>query len=167
MSHWSTGNEMQKTNRQRIRYLRTFDGVKLACAEAGSGPVLLKAANWLSHLEYEWESPVWRHWMRFFSSHFRFIRHDARGCGLTDWEVGDLSLDRWVEDLEEVVEAAAPRGPFILLGISHGAATCIGYAVRHPQRVSRMILYGGYSRGYSHRGDSDSEREYLAILDLL
>ena len=157
----------ERKERQRIRFLRTSDGVKLAWAEAGSGPDLVKTANWLSHLEYEWESPLWRHWIRFFSSHFRFIRYDERGCGLTDWEVGDLSLDRWVEDLEDVVEPAAPRGPFILLGISHGSATSIGYAVRHPQRVSRMILYGGYSRGYSHRGDSESEREYLAILDLL
>ena len=121
---------------QRIRYVRTADGVQLAWAEAGTGPVLIKAANWMTHLEYEWESPVWRHWMRFFSDHFRFIRHDERGCGMTDWNVGDLSFERWVEDLEAVVDVVDPQEPFALLGISQGAATCIAYAVKYPERVS-------------------------------
>jgi pimeloyl-ACP methyl ester carboxylesterase len=71
---------------QKIRYLRTSDGVQLAWAEAGTGPVMFKAANWLTHLEYEWESPVWRHWLRFFTEHFRFVRYDERGCGMTDWK---------------------------------------------------------------------------------
>lgn len=146
---------------QRIRYLCTEDGVQLAWAEAGTGPVLIKAANWMTHLEYEWESPVWRHWIRFFSEHFRFVRHDERGCGMTDWNVGDLSFERWVEDLETVVAAAGPREPFALLGISQGAATCIAYAVKHPERVSHLILYGGYARGTYRRGDPDKERLYL------
>src|ERR1700730_8331908 len=77
--------------RQRIRFLRTDDGVKLAWAESGSGPLLVKASNWLTHLEFEWESPVWRHWLRFFSRHFRYVRYDERGCGLTDWQVSDVS----------------------------------------------------------------------------
>lgn len=151
---------------QRIRYVRTGDGVQLAWAEAGTGPVLIKAANWLTHLEYEWESPVWRHWMRFFSDHFRFIRHDERGCGMTDWEVGDLSFERWAEDLEAVVDAADPQEPFALLGISQGAAACIAYAVKHPKRVSKLVLYGAYARGTLHRGDPDKERVYQAIIDL-
>ena len=138
---------------QRIRYLRTADGVQLAWAEAGTGPTLIKAANWMTHLEYEWESPVWRHWMRFFSDHFRFIRHDERGCGMTDWNVGDLSFERWVEDLEALIEVVDPPEPFALLGISQGAATCIAYTVKHPERVSRHVLYGGYARGSFERGD--------------
>ena len=157
---------MEKKPRQQIRYLRTADGVQLAWAEAGVGPVLIKAANWLTHLEYDLESPLWRHWILFFSGHFRFIRHDERGCGMTDWNVGDLSFARWVEDLEAVADAAGAPGPFALLGISQGAATCIAYAVRHPDRVSRLLLYGGYSRGHSRRGDSDAEREYRAIIEL-
>src|SRR5436853_5337826 len=76
--------------RQRIRFLRTSDGVQLAWAEVGTGPPLVKAANWITHLEFEWESPVWRHWNRFFSDHFRFIRYDERGCGMTDWTLGEL-----------------------------------------------------------------------------
>jgi pimeloyl-ACP methyl ester carboxylesterase/DNA-binding CsgD family transcriptional regulator len=151
---------------QRIRYLRTPDGVRLAWAEAGAGPVLVKAANWLTHLEYEWESPVWRHWIRFFSEQFRFVRYDERGCGMTDWKVGDLSFERWVGDLEAVIAAADPQEPFVLLGISQGAATCIAYAVKHPERVSHLILYGGYARGVLRRDDPDRERVYRAIIDL-
>ncbi len=95
---------MSKRASQKIRYLRTRDGVQVAWAEAGSGPVMIKAANWMTHLEYEWESPVWRHWIRFFSSNFRFIRHDERGFGMTDWIVGDLSFALWVYDLYAVVD---------------------------------------------------------------
>jgi pimeloyl-ACP methyl ester carboxylesterase/DNA-binding CsgD family transcriptional regulator len=128
--------------------------------------VLIKGANWMTHLEYEWESPVWRHWIHFFSNHFRFVRHDERGCGMTDWNVGDLSFARWVEDLEAVIAAANPQEPFALLGISQGAATCLAYAVRHPERVSRLVLYGGYARGTFQRGDPDKERLYRALIDL-
>ena len=157
---------MDTKPRQRIRYLRTPDGMQLAWAEAGSGPLVIKAANWLSHLEYEWESPVWRHWIRFFADHFRFVRYDERGCGMSDRNAGPIGIDDWVSDLEAVVDAAEAREPFALLGISHGAAACIGYAVRHPERVSKMLLYGGYARGYLHRGDPNAEREYRAMIDL-
>ncbi len=153
--------------RQRIRFLRTSDGVQIAWAEAGSGPLLVKAANWITHLEYDLESPVWRHWIQFFSDNFRFVRYDERGCGMTDWEVGGLSVERWIDDLDEVIEAAEPQAPVALLGISQGAAACIGYAARHPERVSRMILYGAYSRGYYHRAKPDAEREYRAIIEVI
>ncbi|MGH9871291.1 MAG: alpha/beta fold hydrolase [Pyrinomonadaceae bacterium] len=157
---------MMKRVTQRIRYVRTGDGIQIAWAEAGVGPVLIKAANWLTHLEYEWESPVWRHWIRFFSDHFRFVRYDERGCGMTDWNVGDLSYERWTEDLEAVVAAADPREPFALLGISQGAAPCLAYAVKHPDRVSQLIIYGGYARGTFCRDDPDRERMYRALIDM-
>lgn len=152
-------------SRQRIRYLRTTDGVQLAWADAGTGPLLLKAANWLTHLEYDWDSPAWRHWIRFFSTHFRFIRYDERGCGMTDWAIGDLSFDRWVADLEAVAETSeAPK--FALLGISQGAATCVAYAAKHPERVSQLVLYGGYVRGAAVRGTPREAREFAAIAEL-
>ena len=156
-----------KKNSQRIRYIRTPDDVRLAWAEAGEGKTLVKAANWMTHLAFDWESPVWRHWMEFFTDNFRFIRHDERGCGMTDWQVTDLSFDRWVEDLETVVEAAAPAAPFALLGISQGAAACIAYAAKYPERVSHLILYGGYARGSFHREDEDHARLYRAMIDLV
>ncbi len=157
---------MQKPT-QRIRYVPTTDGVRLAWAEAGRGPVLIKAANWLTHLEYEWESLVWRHWIRFFSDNFRYIRYDERGCGMTDLNIGDLSLERWVEDLEEVVAAANPQEPFTLLGMSQGGPVCVAYAVKHPERVSRLVLYGAYARGVFCRGDPKQESFYRAIVELV
>ncbi|HET6853895.1 MAG TPA: alpha/beta fold hydrolase [Pyrinomonadaceae bacterium] len=152
---------------QQIRYVRTTDGVQLAWADAGAGPVMVKAANWLTHLEYEWESPVWRHWIRFFSDHFRFVRYDERGCGMTDSNAGDLSLERWVGDVEDVVAAADLREPFSMLGISQGAAICVAYAVKHPDRVSKLVLYGGYARGPFRRGDPNRANFYQAMIDLV
>lgn len=154
-------------SRQRIRFLRTDDGAKLAWAEAGSGQLLVKAANWMSHLEYEWESPVWNHWLNFFTDHFRWVRYDERGCGMSDWEVGDLTLDRWVADLEAVVEAAQPARPFVLLGVSQGSVASIAYAVRHPERVSHLILYGGYARGAFARGNPELEAEYRLVTEAI
>jgi pimeloyl-ACP methyl ester carboxylesterase/DNA-binding CsgD family transcriptional regulator len=158
---------MDAATRQRVRYLRTKDGIQLAWAEAGSGPVIAKASNWLSHLEYEWESPVWRPWMRFFSGHYRYVRYDERGCGMTDWTAGDISLERWIEDLGAVLDAAGVREPITLLGISQGALTCVGFAARYPERVSRLILYGGYARGAYHRGDPKQERLHRALIELI
>jgi pimeloyl-ACP methyl ester carboxylesterase/DNA-binding CsgD family transcriptional regulator len=153
-------------HRQRVRYANASDGTRLAWAESGSGPVLVKAANWLSHLEYEWESPVWRHWIEFLSTHFRLIRYDERGCGMSDWQGSALSLDRWSADLETVIDACRLTEPVTLLGISQGAATCVHYAVQHPDRVARMILYGGYTRGGLLRGSPETRVAYQAMTDL-
>jgi pimeloyl-ACP methyl ester carboxylesterase/DNA-binding CsgD family transcriptional regulator len=152
--------------RQHVRYVTASDGARLAWAESGAGAVVVKAANWLTHLEYEWESPVWKHWIRFFSSHARFVRYDERGCGMSEWKGGDLSLDQWADDLGSVVDAAGPAGPVTLLGISQGAATCIKYAIRHPERVARMTLYGGYARGAMRRGTPNTESAHRAMIDL-
>ena len=151
---------------QRIRYLKTSDGLRLAWAEAGQGRAMVKAAHWLTHLEHDWNSPVWRHWMQFFAANFRYIRYDERGCRMSDWETGDLSFARWVEDLEDVATAAAPEPPFALLGISQGGATAVAYAARFPERVSHLVLYGAYARGRSMRGNEDDERRYRAMLEL-
>jgi pimeloyl-ACP methyl ester carboxylesterase/DNA-binding CsgD family transcriptional regulator len=157
---------MEPPIRQTVRYLRTPDGVRLAWAEAGRGPVLVKAANWMTHLEYDLESPVWRHWIRFLAGHFHTARYDERGCGLTDRSVAGLSQELWVGDLEAVVDAVAPGAPVILLGISQGSPVCIDFAVRHPERVSHLVLYGGYARGVFCRENPKAERICRAVIEL-
>jgi pimeloyl-ACP methyl ester carboxylesterase/DNA-binding CsgD family transcriptional regulator len=152
--------------RQHIRYVEAGDGARLAWAESGAGPVVVKAANWLTHLEYEWESPVWKHWIQFFSEHFRFVRYDERGCGMSEWRGGPLAVEQWTSDLESVVEAARPETPVTLLGISQGGAACIQFALRHPERVARMILYGAYARGAYLRNPPDGAKAYRAMVDL-
>jgi pimeloyl-ACP methyl ester carboxylesterase/DNA-binding CsgD family transcriptional regulator len=153
--------------RQHVRYVNGKDGTRLAWAESGAGPLLVKAANWLTHLEYEWDSPVWKHWMAFLSAHHRFVRYDERGCGMSEWPgTAALTLDHWVGDLESVIDAARATDPFTLLGISQGSAACILYAIRHPERVARLILYGAYARGALLRGTPATQSTYRAIIDL-
>ena len=128
----------KKPLRQQIRYVKAADGTRLAWAQAGEGPVVVKAANWLSHLEYEWESPLWKHWLHFFAGNYRFVRYDERGCGMSEWRDSELSTRVWTDDLEAVIDAADPKEPVTLLGISQGSVASIGYALRHPERVSRL-----------------------------
>ncbi|MCB0191761.1 MAG: alpha/beta fold hydrolase [Anaerolineae bacterium] len=135
---------------QQIHYCQTSDNVRIAYATVGSGPPLVKAANWLSHLEYDWQSPVWQHWLTGLSNHHTLIRYDERGCGLSDWNVQDFSLDAWVRDLEAVVDATGLER-FPLLGISQGAPIAMAYAIRHPEKVSHLILYGALFRGRLQR----------------
>ena len=153
--------------KQRIHYVRTGDGVRLAWAEIGRGPGLVKAATWLTHLQDDLDSPVWAHWVRFFGEHFRYVRYDERGCGMSDWEVGDLAPEHWIDDLEGVIDDAAVAAPFALLGISQGAATAIRYAVRHPERVSHLILYGGYAVGGSRSEDPERRAMFNAVMDVV
>jgi pimeloyl-ACP methyl ester carboxylesterase/DNA-binding CsgD family transcriptional regulator len=152
--------------RQRVRYTTAADGARLAWAEAGTGAPIVKAANWLTHLEYEWSSPLWKHWLQFFTTLGRFVRYDERGCGLSDWTSVPLTLDLWVSDLAQVIDAAQPAAPVTLLGISQGAATCITYAVRHPERVARLVIYGGYAHGADLRGTPADRAAYHAMLEL-
>lgn len=146
----STGQEVssskQSNIKQAIRFATAPDGVRLAYAITGAGPPLVKVANWLSHLEFEWQSPVWRHWLAGLSHHHTLVRYDERGCGLSDWAVDNFSLEAWVCDLETIADAAGLER-FPLLGISQGVSIAIAYAIRHPEKVSRLILYGGYARG--------------------
>jgi pimeloyl-ACP methyl ester carboxylesterase/DNA-binding CsgD family transcriptional regulator len=144
--------------RQKIRFCTAHDGVRIAYATSGSGPPLVKAANWLSHLEFDLHSPVWGHLIETLSCDYGVVRYDQRGTGLSDWDVGDISFESWVRDLETVVDAAGVDR-FPLLGISQGAAVAIAYAIRHPQRVTHLILHGGYARGRRKRGGDASALE--------
>jgi serine/threonine protein kinase/pimeloyl-ACP methyl ester carboxylesterase len=151
---------------QQIHFCTTDDGVRIAYASVGAGPPLVKAANWLSHLEFDWRSPVWRHLLGEFARDHTFIRYDERGNGLSDWNVADLSFEAWVKDLEAVVEAAGVER-FPLLGISQGGAVAIAYAVRHPERVSHLILYGAYARGWITRDSAEEIEQRQAQLTLV
>jgi pimeloyl-ACP methyl ester carboxylesterase len=137
--------------RQQVQFCTASDGVRIAYSAVGDGPPLVKAANWLNHLEYDWQSPIWSHLLHALAAEYRLIRYDERGNGLSDRDVADISFEAFVRDLESVV-AAGGLERFPLLGISQGCAVSIAYAVRHPERVSRLVLFGGYARGRRKRG---------------
>jgi pimeloyl-ACP methyl ester carboxylesterase/DNA-binding winged helix-turn-helix (wHTH) protein len=152
--------------RQHIAFCRAADGVRLAYAVAGEGPPLVRAANWMTHLGYDIESPVWRHWVRELADGHNFIRYDERGCGLSDWEAGEFTFDDWVTDLESVVEALGLER-FPLLGVSQGGAVAVAYAARHPEQVTKLVLCSAYARGREVRARNDEERRAAALdLDL-
>ena len=129
-----------------LGYCRAADGVRIAYGSTGSGTPLVKAANWLTHLRFDPMSAVWRHWVRDLSRRHRLIRYDERACGMSDWDVEDVSFDAWVRDLESVVEHLGVER-FALLGISQGGAVATSYAARHPERVSHLVLYGAFPLG--------------------
>lgn len=150
--------------RQQIRFARSRDGVRLAYATMGTGaPTIIKAATWLSHLEHDWDSPVWSHVLREMSGNGTLVRYDERGCGLSDWNVSSLTFDDWVDDLETVANATNTQR-FAVLGISQGAAVAIAFAVRFPERVSHLILHGGYARGRLVRSNTSAEREEAEMM---
>jgi pimeloyl-ACP methyl ester carboxylesterase/DNA-binding CsgD family transcriptional regulator len=131
--------------KQYIRFCTTADRVRIAYATAGDGPPLVKAANWFSHVEFDWNSPVWRHWHTELARHHTYYRFDRRGCGLSDWDV-EQSFDGFYADLEAVVEAAGLK-QFPLYGMGYGAAVAATYAARNPGKVSRLVVYGSFARG--------------------
>jgi pimeloyl-ACP methyl ester carboxylesterase len=135
---------------QTIRFCSAPDGARIAYAVAGKGPPIVKVANYLSHLEFDWESPVWRHVLEGLAEHRQLIRYDVRGTGLSDREVSDISFEHFVTDLGAVVDALGLKR-FPLFGLSQGGAVGIAYAIRNPQRVSHLILLGAFARGMAHR----------------
>jgi pimeloyl-ACP methyl ester carboxylesterase len=152
---------------QEIRYCRAPDGVRLAYAKSGKGPPLVRSTHWLGHLECDWELPIFRHWLLGIGREFTLIRYDARGNGLSDRDVADISLEAWVSDLKTVVDAAGLE-KFPLLGVSQGCPISIAFAVRFPERVSHLVLYGGYAVGRLKRSNiSDADRERIAAMTTL
>jgi pimeloyl-ACP methyl ester carboxylesterase len=150
---------------QQIRFLKSPDGTSLAYSISGQGRPLVKAANWLSHLEFDHQSPVWLHWWRELSARYQLIRYDERGSGLSDWDV-TFSLASWMEDLEAVIDRTV-EGRFALLGISQGAAVALTYAAKHPERVSHLVLYGGFAQGRLMEDIKESQKEEAKALQSL
>jgi pimeloyl-ACP methyl ester carboxylesterase/DNA-binding winged helix-turn-helix (wHTH) protein len=154
--------------RQEIRYCTTEDGVRLAYASTGDGPPLVKASNWLTHLDFEWGSPIWRHWYAELSRHHRLVRYDERGNGMSQRDVADVSFDTWVRDLETVVDAAG-LDRFALLGISRGGPIAIAYTVKHPERVTHLVLHGAFAAGVNHYGTPqqlEAKRAFTSLVRL-
>jgi pimeloyl-ACP methyl ester carboxylesterase len=147
---------------QEIRYCTTPDGVRIAYAIVGKGPPLVRAAHWFTHLDHDLKNPVTRHIVLGMAHRHRLLRYDSRGMGLSQRDVADISMEAWIRDLETVVDHA-DFDRFALVGISQGAGISINYAVRHPERVSHLILLGGFARGLLHRGASAKQREMLEL----
>jgi pimeloyl-ACP methyl ester carboxylesterase/DNA-binding SARP family transcriptional activator len=150
---------------QKIGFCDVPDGTRIAYATIGAGPPILKAANWLTHLEFDWASPIWGQCFSEIAGRRTFIRYDERGCGLSDWEVPDLSFEAFVEDLEVVADKLGLER-FPLIGISQGCAVSIEYAVRHPERVSGLILISGYSAGWRLLSTPEEQARREAVIKL-
>ena len=157
-SQTSSDTRKESGYSQQVRFCTASDGVRIAYGTAGQGPPLVKTANWLNHLEYDWESPIWRPMLREFCSYASLIRYDERGNGLSDWDVEELSLDAFVADLEAVADAAGLER-FSMFGMSQGSPVAVAYAVRHPERVAKLVLYGGFTKGARQRGAIDLHKE--------
>jgi pimeloyl-ACP methyl ester carboxylesterase len=153
--------------KQTIRFCRADDGVRLAYSTMGKGPPLVRAAHYLTHLEHDLRSPLWRPWLVELSRNRTLVRYDPRGCGLSDRETGNLSLDRWVADLEAVVDAAG-LDRFALFGASQSGAIAVAYAARHPERVERLVIYGGFLRGAMRRNPTPEQvKQWHMMLGLV
>ena len=149
-----------------VRFTETHDGLSLAWTRSGSGLPLVKASAWLTHLEYDAQSPIWAHWLGFFEGNFDYLRYDERGCGLSDRKTGTMNEESWIDDLERVVKAADLPKPFVLMAMSQGTGAAVGYAARHPEDVSHLIILGGYSRGVYKRDNPQAADFYTAITNV-
>ena len=155
--------------RTHARFCTSGDGVRLAYAVTGDGPPLVRSPHWFTHLEHDWTNPAMRPWVEDLSRRYSLVRFDQRGTGLSDREVPEISFEAHVRDLESVVDAAGLER-FALLGLSQGASFAIAYAARHPERVSRLILYGGFVRGWAKRSEDpeymERRRTQLKLIEL-
>lgn len=142
--------------RQKVSFVASADGTRIAMAEMGAGRTILKAGNWLSHIGQDEDSPIWGHWLAALSKNHRFVRYDLRGCGLSDRDPSEVSFEAWLSDLEAVAETI--DGPVTLLGLSQGCALSIAFALRHPDKVERLVLSGAYAQGMLARKDSAKTR---------
>lgn len=142
----------------RVSFTTSFDATRIAFAIAGDGPPLVKVANYMGHVEYDWDSPVWAHWLEELTHHHTLIYYDERGSGLSDWNAEDVSFEAWVRDLETVVDAAGLRR-FPLFAMSQAGAVAVAYTARHPDKVSRLIVHGAYARGWLKRDLTEEQLE--------
>ena len=148
---------------QIIKHTKSKDGTQIAYATVGKGPPLVKTATYITHLEHDWQNSVWRPFLTGLSRYHTLIRYDERGCGLSDWYARDYSWESWVEDLKAVVDADGLE-EFYLIGQSQGSTVAVAFAARYPERVKKLIIFGGYARGWLHRDLSDEEKKVEQLL---
>ncbi len=148
--------------KQEIRFCTSADGTRIAYALSGKGPPLVLAANWVTHLEYQWLNLSWRALLETLSKHYTVLRYDTRGCGLSDWNVADISLDGWIHDFEAVISAAGFER-FPILGVCQGGAIAVEYAVRHPDQVTKLFLHATFARGRLKRAATPREVELVKL----
>ncbi|MFP6773768.1 MAG: alpha/beta fold hydrolase, partial [Alphaproteobacteria bacterium] len=153
----AAGTVTEASLEQKIHFCTSSDSAEIAYATSGTGPPLVRAPHWMSHLEFDWQSPIWRHVLASLSQEHTLVRFDQRPNGLSDWGVEDVSFEAFISDLEAVVDAARLER-FPLFGISQGCAISIAYAMRHPERVSRFVLYGGFARSGEKRGSAAADQ---------
>ena len=151
---------------QEVRFCHSSDGGSLAMATCGSGFPIVKTGTWLTHVQHDWDSPIWSPLFHRLAERFRLIRYDPRGCGLSGQDTALISFEGFVRDLEAVVDALALER-FALFGISQGAAVSIAYAARNPDRVSRLVLSGGFALGWNKRGSAAEVATRAALLTLI
>ena len=161
-----TKNRSAQAASQAVTFCKTNDGVNLALASVSSGPPLVRAAYWATSVDYDWEDPLIGPLLQHLASDFRVIRYDGRGVGLSDRNVAEITFATMLDDLEAAINSTRIER-FVLLGISGGAATSIAYAVKHPERVSKLVLFGGYARGRNKRETSQDAEEAKAFLTML
>ena len=151
--------------KQDIRFCTAADGVRIAYAVSGAGPPLLMPATWLSHLEHQWKSLAWQHWLEAMSSRFTLLRYDSRGCGLSDRDANELSFEGWMRDIEAVVDAAGFK-QFDVLGICWGSPIAVEYTARFPEQVRRLVIYGGYAEGRLRGSRAMEAKDAQLLLDM-
>jgi class 3 adenylate cyclase/pimeloyl-ACP methyl ester carboxylesterase len=151
---------------QVIKFCTASDGTNLAYATVGSGPPIVMAASWLTHLEYDWQSPANEHYLSFLSRDHTLVRYDPRGSGLSDWDVADISFEAFVNDMATVIAAVGIES-FPVFAMSQAVSVAIAYSARQPERVSKLILWGGYARGRRKRGSAREIAESEALITLI
>lgn len=153
--------------KQQVRFCTSSDGVRIAWSVTGAGAPLVMSASWLTHLEHQWDSLAWRPWLEHFSQSNALLRYDSRGCGLSDRAVGDVSFESWMRDFEAITDAAG-FDRFAILATCQGGPIAVEYAARHPERVSKLVIYGSYARGLAKRSDSPEQaKKARVLLDML
>ena len=151
---------------QQVRFCTASDGARLAWSSTGDGRPIIKLSNWLNHLEYEWDNPLWVHWIEAMSDGHRLIRYDQRGNGMSDWNIAPPTIEQMADDVCAVADAAGVER-FDLLGLSQGSMMGVMFATRHPGRVRRMALVNGFAAGWTHARNAEYSERWEAMLTLM